>query len=174
MTLKHAQVLCSPAHPLPASDRLEHLARFSVNFELQCLSANEHVTKSLRWVWSRKYLSRAPLGRVTKTISLPLSKRHGVWPHRHAEVRQPGQEHCARRRSDVHARPKGGITCDRELLTQLLISPQDSKFRESGMITPEEFVEAGDYLVYHCPTWSWSVAHTHTENLAFCETNTHT
>ena len=25
------------------------------------------------------------------------------------------------------------------------------------MITPEEFVAAGDYLVYHCPTWSWSV-----------------
>ena len=27
------------------------------------------------------------------------------------------------------------------------------------MITPEEFVAAGDYLVYHCPTWSWSVYH---------------
>lgn len=24
------------------------------------------------------------------------------------------------------------------------------------MITPEEFVRAGDYLVYHCPTWSWA------------------
>lgn len=33
---------------------------------------------------------------------------------------------------------------------------KDSKFRDSGMITPEEFVQAGDYLVYHCPTWSWS------------------
>lgn len=32
---------------------------------------------------------------------------------------------------------------------------QESKFKESGMITAEEFVVAGDYLVYHCPTWSW-------------------
>jgi ubiquitin-like-conjugating enzyme ATG3 len=24
------------------------------------------------------------------------------------------------------------------------------------MLTPEEFVTAGDHLVYHCPTWSWS------------------
>jgi len=24
------------------------------------------------------------------------------------------------------------------------------------MITPEEFVLAGDNLVYHCPTWSWA------------------
>ena len=34
---------------------------------------------------------------------------------------------------------------------------QDSKFKESGMLTPEEFVRAGDYLVYHCPTWSWAI-----------------
>lgn len=24
------------------------------------------------------------------------------------------------------------------------------------MLTPDEFVRAGDYLVYHCPTWSWA------------------
>ena len=24
------------------------------------------------------------------------------------------------------------------------------------MLNPEEFVRAGDYLVYHCPTWSWA------------------
>ena len=24
------------------------------------------------------------------------------------------------------------------------------------MITPDEFVRAGDHLVYHCPTWSWA------------------
>lgn len=33
-----------------------------------------------------------------------------------------------------------------------------SNFRETGQITPEEFVLAGDYLVYKFPTWSWSSA----------------
>lgn len=28
-------------------------------------------------------------------------------------------------------------------------------FREKGVITPEEFVAAGDFLVTTCPTWSW-------------------
>ncbi|KAJ1549269.1 Arabinose-proton symporter (Arabinose transporter), partial [Cladochytrium tenue] len=38
------------------------------------------------------------------------------------------------------------------------VSPvlKDSKFRESGFLTPEEFVLAGDFLVYKCPTWSWA------------------
>lgn len=33
-----------------------------------------------------------------------------------------------------------------------------STFKQTGEITPEEFVEAGDYLVYKFPTWSWSPA----------------
>ncbi|KAI9779916.1 MAG: E2-like enzyme [Geoglossum umbratile] len=33
-----------------------------------------------------------------------------------------------------------------------------STFRATGQITPEEFVLAGDYLVYKFPTWSWSDA----------------
>jgi ubiquitin-like-conjugating enzyme ATG3 len=33
-----------------------------------------------------------------------------------------------------------------------------STFRQSGQITPEEFVAAGDYLVYRFPTWSWGDA----------------
>jgi ubiquitin-like-conjugating enzyme ATG3 len=33
-----------------------------------------------------------------------------------------------------------------------------STFRKTGQITPEEFVAAGDYLVYKFPTWSWGDA----------------
>ena len=33
-----------------------------------------------------------------------------------------------------------------------------STFRSTGQVTPEEFVLAGDYLVYKFPTWSWSDA----------------
>lgn len=37
-------------------------------------------------------------------------------------------------------------------LTPLL---KESRFLEAGVLTPEEFVLAGSYLVYKCPTWSW-------------------
>jgi hypothetical protein len=30
-----------------------------------------------------------------------------------------------------------------------------SKYLTEGVLTPEEFVQAGDLLVYKCPTWSW-------------------
>lgn len=33
-----------------------------------------------------------------------------------------------------------------------------STFRTTGQITPEEFVLAGDYIVYKFPTWSWADA----------------
>jgi len=31
----------------------------------------------------------------------------------------------------------------------------ESQFDEKGVLTPEEFVTAGDQLTYKCPTWSW-------------------
>lgn len=39
-----------------------------------------------------------------------------------------------------------------EALTPVL---RESNFLETGRLTPEEFVQAGDYLVLKCPTWSW-------------------
>eukprot|EP00560_Eucampia_antarctica_P005014 CAMPEP_0197836926 /NCGR_PEP_ID=MMETSP1437-20131217/30494_1 /TAXON_ID=49252 ORGANISM="Eucampia antarctica, Strain CCMP1452" /NCGR_SAMPLE_ID=MMETSP1437 /ASSEMBLY_ACC=CAM_ASM_001096 /LENGTH=336 /DNA_ID=CAMNT_0043443507 /DNA_START=36 /DNA_END=1046 /DNA_ORIENTATION=+ len=32
---------------------------------------------------------------------------------------------------------------------------KESAFLEKGILTPEEFVNAGDELVFKCPTWSW-------------------
>lgn len=32
---------------------------------------------------------------------------------------------------------------------------RDSKFKETGRLTPEEFVAAGDFLTYKFPTWQW-------------------
>lgn len=40
----------------------------------------------------------------------------------------------------------------REYLTPI---NNESNFRKTGEVSPEEFVKAGDYLVYKFPTWSW-------------------
>eukprot|EP01137_Pigoraptor_chileana_P037692 Opistho-2@35186 len=39
-----------------------------------------------------------------------------------------------------------------EFLTPVL---KASKFQETGVLTPEEFVAAGDFLVFKCSTWAW-------------------
>ncbi|GMH67689.1 hypothetical protein TL16_g04746, partial [Triparma laevis f. inornata] len=43
----------------------------------------------------------------------------------------------------------------RESLTPTL---KQSAFLQRGVLTPEEFVKAGDELVHQCPTWSWEGA----------------
>ncbi|PYI05279.1 hypothetical protein BO78DRAFT_387765 [Aspergillus sclerotiicarbonarius CBS 121057] len=42
-----------------------------------------------------------------------------------------------------------------------------STFRTTGQITPEEFVLAGDYLVYKFPSWSWSDAATPAKRVSY-------
>ncbi|KAJ7045877.1 putative E2-like enzyme [Mycena alexandri] len=42
----------------------------------------------------------------------------------------------------------------REYLSPVL---KESKFKEHGRITPEEFVAAGDFLAYKFPVWTWEV-----------------
>ena len=46
-----------------------------------------------------------------------------------------------------------------------------STFRETGQITPEEFVHAGDFLVYKFPSWSWSDASHPSKRLNFLPDN---
>ena len=42
-----------------------------------------------------------------------------------------------------------------------------STFRKTGQITPEEFIAAGDYLVYKFPTWSWGQADSETQQVNY-------
>ncbi|GAB1312015.1 E2-like enzyme [Madurella fahalii] len=41
-----------------------------------------------------------------------------------------------------------------------------STFRKTGEITPEEFVAAGDYLVFKFPSWSWADAETPSKRIS--------
>jgi ubiquitin-like-conjugating enzyme ATG3 len=35
-------------------------------------------------------------------------------------------------------------------------APSESQFLTAGTLTPAEFIEAGDLLVYKCPAWQWA------------------
>lgn len=42
-----------------------------------------------------------------------------------------------------------------------------STFRQTGQITPEEFLQAGDFLVYKFPSWSWADAATPDKRVSY-------
>jgi len=56
----------------------------------------------------------------------------------------------------MSARIYSAFTNIREYITP--VSTGSSTFIETGQITVEEFVEAGDYLVKKFPTWTWYIA----------------
>lgn len=52
----------------------------------------------------------------------------------------------------------------REMLTPTL---KKTAFLEKGVLTPDEFVRAGDELVYRCPTWSWCSSSSDSERKSY-------
>lgn len=42
-----------------------------------------------------------------------------------------------------------------------------STFRNTGQITPEEFVAAGDYIVYKFPSWAWADAEPESKRVSY-------
>ena len=45
-----------------------------------------------------------------------------------------------------------------DLISAIKFPMTKSKFYEEGKLTPEEFVESGDFLTSKCPTWKWCAA----------------
>ena len=45
-----------------------------------------------------------------------------------------------------------------DIISSIKPTLKKSKFYEEGKLTPEEFVEAGDFLTSKCPTWKWCAA----------------
>ena len=45
-----------------------------------------------------------------------------------------------------------------DVVSKIKPTMKESKFYEEGKLTPEEFVEAGDFLTSKCPTWKWCAA----------------
>jgi len=43
----------------------------------------------------------------------------------------------------------------RSVVGSLTATSKESRFVESGMLTPEEFIQAGDQLAFKFPTWQW-------------------
>ena len=46
----------------------------------------------------------------------------------------------------------------RDVAKKFMSVLKDSKFYEEGVLTPEEYIKAGDFLTQKCPTWKWCSA----------------
>jgi ubiquitin-like-conjugating enzyme ATG3 len=46
----------------------------------------------------------------------------------------------------------------RDVAKKFMSVLKESKFYEEGVLTPEEFINAGDFLTQKCPTWKWCSA----------------
>ena len=74
---------------------------------------------------------------------------------KHDIVKPTCHEICEEGRFGVSPRsPMQSLLRVAEYLTPVLAA---SQFLEKGVLTPDEFVAAGDQLVFSCPTWSWCV-----------------
>ena len=45
-----------------------------------------------------------------------------------------------------------------DLVSKVKPTLKESKFYQEGILTPEEFIQAGDFLTQKCPTWKWMAA----------------
>lgn len=46
----------------------------------------------------------------------------------------------------------------RDVITKIKEPPVKSQFYEKGILTPQEFIEAGDKLIHINPMWKWGKA----------------
>ena len=45
-----------------------------------------------------------------------------------------------------------------DIVSKVKPTLKESKFYQEGILTPEEFIEAGDFLTSKCPSWKWCAA----------------
>lgn len=50
-------------------------------------------------------------------------------------------------------------------------APTVSQFLSNGVLTPEEFIEAGDLLCYKCPAWSWESCSDNSRRVSYLPSN---
>eukprot|EP01091_Cochliopodium_minus_P009308 TRINITY_DN2269_c0_g1_i1.p1 TRINITY_DN2269_c0_g1~~TRINITY_DN2269_c0_g1_i1.p1 ORF type:complete len:111 (-),score=23.94 TRINITY_DN2269_c0_g1_i1:81-413(-) len=57
---------------------------------------------------------------------------------------------------EIFSEAKNGIVQKGiQLIGDIKPTRKTSAFLDNGVLTPEEFVNAGDLLTYKCPSWEW-------------------